>query len=637
MHCWGYALLSFMSSAIQKIRENPTSLLPDEDVETQRASELSEHALAVLEKRFLLRDDRGQLIEDPAGLFRRVARAIAAIDDVAGGFRREESEEFFVELMTSLKFLPNSPTLMNAGTPRGQLAGCFVLPVEDSMESIYGTLRDVALIQKSGGGTGFSFSHLRPRGDYIGSTRGVSSGPVSFMRLYDYSTQINRLGGTRAGANMGILRHDHPDIHEFVNAKKDPESLPSFNISVMATDDFMHAVQAGKEIPLRFPSRNGALPETIRGKTNATALFDKIVTNAWQTGDPGLLFYDRINAGNPTPQLGPIEATNPCGEQPLLPYESCNLGSINVAKFATGGRINYEELRVTIQHAVHFLDNVLDANSYPVEAVREITLGNRKIGLGIMGFADLLVRLRIPYASAPAVTLAEELMSFIQNEAKLASSKLAQTRGPFPNFPKSRLGAENQTPLRNACVTSIAPTGTISLLADCSSGIEPFFALSYRREVIGATKTIDVHPALLEMLGAEASDSEALLRQVRSSGRLDRNLAPPTLSNLFATAHEIDPEWHVKMQAAFQKFTDTSVSKTINLSNNATTQMVAHAYQLAFQTGCKGVTVFRDGCKGQQVLRAGLDADRCPECGNPLVMQGGCANCPSCGYSICTI
>lgn len=626
-----------MSSASQKVQESLAIFSRDDADRTQCAGELSEHSLAVLEKRFLLRDERGQLIEDPAGLFRRVARAIAAIDDVAGGFRPEESEEIFFEMMTSLKFLPNSPTLMNAGTPRGQLAGCFVLPVEDSMESIYGTLRDVALIQKSGGGTGFSFSHLRPRGDYIGSTRGVSSGPVSFIRLYDYSTQINRLGGTRAGANMGILRHDHPDIHEFVNAKKDPESLPSFNISVMATDECMRTVEAGKEIPLRFPSSNGARPEAIRGKTNAAALFDEIVINAWQTGDPGLLFYDRINAANPTPQLGPIEATNPCGEQPLLPYESCNLGSINVSKFVRDGRINYEELRTTVHHAVHFLDNVLDANSYPVEAVREVTLGNRKIGLGIMGFADLLVELRIPYASAPAIALAEELMSFIQSQAKLASSNLAQVRGPFPNFASSRLSAESQTPLRNACVTSIAPTGTISLLANCSSGIEPFFALSYRREVIGATKTIDVHPTLLRRLRAEVPDSELLLRELRSSGRLESSLAPAELRNLFATAPEIAPEWHIKMQAAFQKYTDTSVSKTINLPNSASPEAVADAYRLAFQTGCKGVTVFRDGCKGQQVLRAGVDTDRCPECGNPLVMQGGCTNCPSCGYSICTI
>src|SRR5580693_5744833 len=381
----------------------------------QPSATLSGHAVSVLEKRFLLREN-GRPIEDPAGLFRRVTRAVASIDDQYGDFRREESEEIFYDLMTSLRFLPNSPTLMNAGTPRGQLAGCFVLPIEDSMESIFGTLRDTALIQKSGGGTGFSFSHLRPRGDYIRSTRGVSSGPVSFMRLYDYSTQVNRLGGTRAGANMGVLRHDHPDILEFVNAKKDLESLSSFNISVMATDEFMRAVQRGGDVPLRFPAEAPA--GSSRGGLNARALFDEIVANAWATGDPGLLFYDRINAANPTPHLGAIEATNPCGEQPLLPYESCNLGSINVARLVRAGSVDYDRLATIIGHAVHFLDNVLDANVYPVDAVRQVTLGNRKIGLGIMGFADLLVELRIPYASQAAVSLAEELMGFVQHHAK---------------------------------------------------------------------------------------------------------------------------------------------------------------------------------------------------------------------------
>ena len=364
----------------------------------QPEPQLSPHALAVLEKRFLQRDAQGQLVEDAGGLFRRVAKAIAAVDALYGDFRSEESEQIFFDLMASFQFLPNSPTLMNAGAARGQLAGCFVLPVEDSMESIYGTLRDVALIQKSGGGTGFSFSRLRPRGDYIASTRGLSSGPISFMRLYDYSTQINRLGGTRAGANMAVLRHDHPDIHEFVNSKQDPESLTSFNISVMATDEFMRAAERGESIELRF--------ETSRGQTNARALFDEIVSNAWETGDPGLLFYDRINAANPTPQLGAIEATNPCGEQPLLAYESCNLGSINVSKFVRAGTLDYDALAVAVRHGVHFLDNVLDANWYPVEAVRKVTLGNRKVGLGIMGFADVLVALGTPYASEAAVALA---------------------------------------------------------------------------------------------------------------------------------------------------------------------------------------------------------------------------------------
>jgi ribonucleoside-diphosphate reductase alpha chain len=597
----------------------------------QAPPKLGPHALAVLEKRFLLRDAAGELIEDAEGLFRRVARAIAAADDLYGDFSRDESAEIFFDLTASLRFLPNSPTLMNAGTPYGQLAGCFVLPVEDSMESIYGTLRDAALIQKSGGGTGFSFSQLRPRNDYIRSTRGVSSGPLSFMRLYDYSTQINRLGGTRAGANMAVLRHDHPDIRAFVNAKKDPESLTSFNISVMVTDDYMRAVERGAKIPLRFPAETGA----ARGEIDAAELFNDMVANSWESGDPGLLFYDRINAANPLPALGAIEATNPCGEQPLLPYESCNLGSIDVSRFVSGGAIQYDALSAAISDAVHFLDNVLDVNCYPVEAVRRVTLGNRKVGLGIMGFADLLVDLDMPYASPAAVSLAQDLMSFIDRQAKAASARLALTRGAFPTFGQSRFRA-GEPVLRNACVTSIAPTGTISLLAGCSSGIEPFFALSYRREVIGSTRTMDVHPALARRLAEELPDSEPLLRQVRATGRLPES-APSGLRHVFATAHEISPEWHIRMQAAFQQHTDTAVSKTINLANSAQPADIASAYRLAFETGCKGVTVFRDGCKGRQVLQTGTLAPVCPECGEPLVMQGGCQSCASCGYSVCTI
>ncbi len=607
--------------------------MPPDLTKLNGAATLSNHASAVLEKRFLLRDEQGHVVEDAAGMFQRVARAIAAPDDTYGDFKRGESEEIFYHLLSSLQFLPNSPTLMNAGTPRGQLAGCFVLPVHDSMESIYGTLRDAALIQKSGGGTGFSFSQLRPRGDYIRSSRGISSGPVSFMRLYDYSTQITRLGGTRAGANMAVLRHDHPDIREFIGAKRDSESLTSFNISVMATDEFMHAVERGGDIPLTFPSAGHSGP---RGATNAKILFDEIVSNAWETGDPGLLFYDRINAANPTPHLGPIEATNPCGEQPLLPYESCNLGSINVSRLARAGAIDYVELREIVGHAVHFLDNVLDVNCYPVDAVREVTLANRKIGLGVMGFADLLVELGVPYASNTAVTIASELMGFIQREARAASVNLAHTRGAFPSFGNAGL-TDGQPLRRNACVTSIAPTGTISLLADCSSGIEPFFALSYRREVIGSTKTIDVHRALVRLLSSEVAQPESLLSYVRATGRLDVPSAPPHLRELFATAHEIAPEWHVKMQAAFQRHTDTAVSKTINLRNSSRPEDVDQAFRLAFTSGCKGVTVFRDGCKAHQVLRAGQDAEHCPECGEPLLMQGGCRNCPACGYSVCTI
>jgi ribonucleoside-diphosphate reductase alpha chain len=593
---------------------------------------LTPHAQTVLEKRFLLRDDSGVLVEDPVTLFRRVAAAIASVDDKYGDHDRAASEDTFFEMMTSLRFLPNSPTLMNAGTPRGQLAGCFVLPISDSMDGIYSTLRDAALIQKSGGGTGFSFSNLRPKGAYVRSTRGASSGPVSFMRLFDFSTEINRLGGTRAGANMGVLRFDHPDIVEFVNAKRDPTSLASFNISVFASNAFMDAVNRGEPVLLRFPEDSA----DALGRIDARALFDDIVMNAWRTGDPGLLFEDQINAANPTPALGRIEATNPCGEQPLLPYESCNLGSINVAQFVRGASIDHDALATQIRAAVHFLDNVLDVNTYPVEAVRAATLGNRKIGLGIMGFADLLVELGVPYASDVAVSIAEELMAFVQREARSASAALAKTRGPFPNFARSRFASQGAPPLRNACVTTIAPTGTIALLADCSSGIEPYFALSYRREVIGTTSAVDVNARLERVLRQRVENLVAWLRTVRVSGRVPLE-APDDLRALFATAHEIAPEWHVKMQAAFQRFTDTSVSKTINLAHDAAPGTIASAYRLAYELGCKGVTVFRDGCKSQQVLRAGLQTERCAECGAPLVMQSGCQTCASCGYSVCAV
>lgn len=595
---------------------------------------LSPHATSVLERRFLLRDEKGAPVEDAERLFRRVARAVAAIDDRYAGFRRDESEEIFFDLMSGLKFLPNSPTLMNAGTERGQLSGCFVLPVDDSMESIYNTLRDVALIQKSGGGTGFSFSRIRPKGDYVRSTRGSSSGPISFMRLFDYSTEINRLGGTRAGANMGVLRFDHPDIHEFVNAKRDSDSLASFNISVMATDAFINAAGRGEDIPLRF-GVNGR--DDTRSTTNARMLFEQIAENAWSTGDPGLLFYDRINAANPTPNLGAIEATNPCGEQPLLPYESCNLGSINVARFVTGRSINYEELGCAVRHAVHFLDNVLDANCYSVDAVREVTLRTRKIGLGIMGFADLLAHLRVPYASYDAVRVADELMGFVQEESHRASENLAIDRGGFPAFPESRLAASGTSPTRNACVTSIAPTGTIGMLADCSSGIEPYFALSYRREVMGQSRSMEVQSAVMIELADQLPDCEAVLADVRRTGRLGHPAVPADVRALFSTAHDIAPEWHVRIQAAFQKHTDTAVSKTINLAHHAAPSDVAAAYQFAFEAGCKGVTVFRDGCKEHQVLSAGTSADACPECGERLAMQSGCTSCASCGYSVCTI
>jgi ribonucleoside-diphosphate reductase alpha chain len=453
------------------------------------------------------------------------------------------------------------------------------------------------------------------------------------MQLFDYSTQINRLGGTRAGANMAVLRFDHPDILEFVRAKHDPARLTSFNLSVMATDDFMVRVDRGLDVALTFP---GGTP-AAGGRLSARALIDEIVEGAWRTGDPGMLFYDRINAANPTPELGPIEATNPCGEQPLLAHESCNLGSINVARFARNGAIDYDALGTTIGHAVHFLDNVLDANFYPVEAIREVTLGNRKVGLGIMGFADLLVQLQVPYASPAALSTATDLMQFVQTEGRRASAGLAAARGSYPAQQwRSRSSADADTPRRNACVTSIAPTGTISMIANCSSGIEPFFALSFRREVIGTTRIMEVQPGVTAALMHRVPDVDSTLADVRRTGRLPAE-APADLRALFATAHEIAPEWHVRIQAAFQRHTDTGVSKTINLKAGATAADVAAAYRLAFESGCKGVTVFRDGCKAQQVLRAGVVSEPCPECGEPLAMQSGCSNCASCGYSVCTI
>lgn len=589
---------------------------------------LTEHALSVLERRFLLRDNRGQLAEDADGLFRRVARAIAAIDAQYGEDPAPAEERFF-ELMRSLTFLPNSPTLMNAGTCNGQLAGCFVLPIEDSMDSIYTTLHDAALVQKSGGGTGFSFSKLRPRGDFIEATRGQSSGPVSFIDLFDYSTRINRLGGTRAGANMAVLRADHPDIREFVEAKHDPERLTSFNVSVLVDDAFMLAVERGDDIHLRFPEDG-----PVREHVSARVLFESIVDNAWRTGDPGLLFGDRINAANPTPSLGRIDATNPCGEQPLLPYESCNLGSINLARFVRAGSIDYDSLKPVIHDAVHFLDNVLDANVYPVEAIRRATLGNRKIGLGIMGFADALVALDIPYASDAAILVAEEVMRVVQHESHAASAALAELRGAFPHFVVSRFAGGPAR--RNACVTSIAPTGTISLIADCSSGIEPFFALAYRRDVIGVTNTIDVHSSVVDALRRHGLDSRQTITKIRVTGRLESSAAE-RMRHVFATAHEIAPEWHVKMQAAFQRHTDTSVSKTINLVESATHSDIDAAYRLAFELRCKGLTVFRDGCKKSQVLRTGTSGPSCPECSSPLVTQGGCESCTVCGYSVCAV
>jgi ribonucleoside-diphosphate reductase alpha chain len=599
---------------------------------------LTDAATHVLHKRILRRDDQGIPIETPEEMFRRVAREMAKPE--SRHLSQEETgkiSEAFYEMMTSLDFLPNSPTLVNAGLPGGQLAGCFVLPIEDSMESIFGTLKDMALIQKSGGGTGFSFSSLRPRNDTIQSTRGKSSGPVSFMQLYDYACQVNRLGGVRSGANMGVMRYDHPDILEFIRAKSDSSALPTFNISVAATDSFMDCVQRLADYPLVNPHTRQQV-----GALNAKYVFDRIVESAWRTGDPGLIFLDSINRNNPTPLVGQIEATNPCGEQPLLPYESCNLGSINVARFVRDGKIDFERLRDTIHLAVRFLDNVIDVNRYPIPQIEQRTRANRKIGLGIMGFADMLVLLGVAYDSEEAVSIADRLMAFISQEARTQSSRLAEAKGVFPNYAMSVFLATG-TKLRNATLTTVAPTGTISLIANCSSGIEPLFAICYVRQMFGEQKDFAIHPLFEALAGKHLDDR--LRAKISESGSV-RGLReiPENIRRIFVTAHDIDPIWHIRMQAAFQRHVDSAVSKTVNLKHDAAPEDIAKIYLLAHELGCKGITVFRDGSKQDQVLRPGKSkqqmpagAEVCPECAGPMEHASGCVTCLSCGYTLCTI
>jgi len=595
-------------------------------------------ALQVLSRRILRRDERGTPIESPEEMFWRVAREISKVESnyVSEGEAHRTAEAFY-QMMISLDFLPNSPTLVNAGLPGGQLAGCFVLPIEDSMESIFGTLKDMALIQKSGGGTGFSFSRLRPRDDIIESTRGKSSGPVSFMKLYDYACQTNRLGGVRSGANMGVMRFDHPDILEFVEAKNAQNSLQTFNISVAVTDYFVDCVRRSAEYPLINPhTRQEA------GRLNARNVFDTIVKSAWKTGDPGLVFLDAINRTNPTPLVGEIEATNPCGEQPLLPYESCNLGSINVARFVRDGQIEFERLQGIVHLAVRFLDDVVDVNHYPIPEIEKRTKANRKIGLGIMGFADMLVLFGIPYDSAEAVRVGEQLMTFISCEAQVESSRLAEMKGTFPNYAMS-VFPDKGTKMRNATLTTIAPTGTISLIANCSSGIEPLFAICYVRQMLGEQKDFAIHP-LFEGLAGKHLD-ENLRRRISESGSVQTvQEVPEKIRQLFVTAHDIDPVWHVRMQAAFQQHVDSAVSKTVNLRRDATPEEIAKIYLLAHELGCKGITVFRDGSREDQVLKPGKSkqpmpagAQACPECDGPMEHASGCVTCLSCGYTLCTI
>lgn len=627
------------------------------NVETEEAVSLTKNALLVLQKRILARDATGQVIETPEQMFRRVARSIASADlDYGSSADAITTEQAFFDVMTRLEFLPNSPTLMNAGRDLGQLSACFVLPIEDSMENIFSTLAETALIQKSGGGTGFSFSRLRPKEDTIKSTQGESSGPVSFMRLYNFATEVTRLGGKRAGANMAILRVDHPDIEEFITAKTNPLELNTFNISVAVTDEFMARVKKGESYDLINPRTGNTV-----GQLDARTVFNRIVESAWHNGEPGVIFIDRINRDNPTPDLGPIESTNPCGEQPLLPYESCVLGSINLVRFYCDGGIDYERLKEVVCIGVHFLDNIIDKSEFPIPEIKLKTTGNRKIGLGVMGWADLLLSLGIPYDSDEAIGLADQVMSFIFQEASRVSIELAKKRGPFPRWHLESIYKDtNRPPRRNATVTTVAPTGTISLIANCSSGIEPIYSIAYRRLSFGSERMLFVHPLFEQYSAQRGFYSELLMKRVSEEGSL-REIpdAPPEAKRLFVTTHDIAPEWHIRMQAAFQKHIDAAVSKTINFPHSATVEDVMRSYELAYTLGCKGITIYRDGSRDGQVLSSDpvnlkepltltaasqterqlpenqlLAKNICPDCGSALQHNGGCLYC-TCGYSVC--
>ncbi len=571
---------------------------------TNKTLKLSKNAQTVLKKRYLKRDSDGNSLETAEDMFRRVAQTIDSAEPKTGK-KKTKFEQQYYQMMTDLDFLPNSPTLMNAGRELGQLSACFVLPVGDSMESIFEAIKNTAMIHKSGGGTGFSFSRIRPANDEVCSTSGVSSGPISFMRVFDAATETIKQGGTRRGANMGILRVDHPDIMNFIMAKRDLTILTNFNISVGVTEAFMDAVDKGDDYDIINP-RNGKVVKQL----NAAKVFTQIVDMAWSNGEPGIVFLDRLNRDNPTPHIGEYESTNPCGEQPLLPYESCNLGSLNLANMVVDGEIDWDKLEKTVKLSTRFLDNVIEANKYPLPEIDEMTRANRKIGLGVMGWADMLIMLEIPYNSPDGIALGERIMRFVNEKSHEESILLAEERGAFPNFKGSIFDKPGIRPIRNSTCTTIAPTGTISIIANCSSGVEPLFAVSYVRQVLDNNKLIEVHPLFENIAKERGFYSAELMQEIAEKGTIQEiDAIPADIRRIFVTSHDITPSDHVLMQSAFQKNTDNAVSKTVNFCSTATREDVSMVYMLAYKEGCKGVTIYRDGSRDMQVLSVAGNTD----------------------------